>query len=445
MIEISDLKGFDFSKKYINPAEEYVEITDEYEFKCRPHFRDKKIDGSEYEFKTEFYTNEAWTSEIFAFKIIGEQLNVMKAELNKSYYLKNLFPNDNFDAQELYNVLKNERYFYVSWAILINHGINIGEKAIAQKIIDIFHKYFDISFEARFNFIENLFQLPIEEYISFNDFKNLSKNKFLKYYKKYREDSADLELVDEIFNNQEILEEKLSKFEEYRKFVYSKLDDLSSELSKYINLDGVDLINLFENITFYRGSDEDEELANILILKEFGIEEFDNINTLNETFDFNSIKSKNIEKINNNEFKLAYINFLGKINSYHNNIDDKLHCFDDDELTPNNHCFPIEFQGTDDFQPIPVQYLKEYGAIHNHITEGKGIGVLKFKTQLNEMKKVLGKYGLSQRGSKAILIERILDNLSTEEINKEFPGHRFILTPEGEKILNDFNRYQKIY
>ncbi len=319
----------------------------------------------------------------------------------------------------------------------------------------------------------------MKEDIQFNNFKNLSKNTILKYYEKNRESSADKQLLDEIFNNQEILEEKLSEFEEYKKFVYNKLDELRKELSKYINLDSVDLSILYENITFHKCSDEDEQMANRLILKEFGIKDYDYINELHkihrlkkkiylnavkyqnidkleefdnefiltnkETFDFDTIKYQNIDEINNKDFKLAYIYYLQKINSYHNNINDSLHYFDDDGLTPKIYGLPTGFRGEDDFQQIPVQYLKEYGTIQKHITDGKGIGVLKFKTKLKEMKKVLEKYNLSKSGTKAKLIERILNNLSVKEINNEFPGHRFILTPDGEKILNNYKRYQKCF
>ncbi len=409
MIEISDLKGFDFSKKYIYFSKE----------------------TSIYEWDDHMFNNKSY----FYFY--------------KMEVLKNLFSNDNIDVYELYDVLKNKRYFYVSWAILINHGINIEENTIAKKIIEIFNKYFDISFEARFNFIGNLFHLPIEEDITFNDFKNLSKNKFLKYYKKYREDSADLELVDEIFNNQEILEEKLSEFEEYREFVYSRLDDLSNKLSKYINLDDVNLISLFENITFYRGSDEDEQLANRLILKEFGIEDYDILEELDnsfitnkETFDFNTIKNQNFYKIVNEDFKIYYIYFLQNLNSgryYPNVCDEEVRFYDDVELVPKNLCM----KAFNDCQRIPVQYFKDYAINQNHIIDGKGIGVLKFRTGVNDLKKVLEKYDLKKSGIKSVLINRILDNLSIEEINKEFPGHLFILTTKGEEILNDFKQYQK--
>ena len=62
------------------------------------------------------------------------------------------------------------------------------------------------------------------------------------------------------------------------------------------------------------------------------LEEFDNefILTNKETFDFDTIKYQNIDEINNKDFKLAYIYYLQKINSYHNNINDSLHYFDDD-------------------------------------------------------------------------------------------------------------------
>lgn len=454
MIEISDLKGFDFSKKYINPAKEYIEITDEYEFKCRPLLRDKKIDGTNFEFKTKFYSYNG-TNVLFPSKVIRLKINEIKKLSDKIGNLKNLFPNDDFDVCELYDVLIKKRDFYVSWAILINHGTHIENKDTVKKIIEIISKYENISFEDRFNFTVGLFYLPMEKDIPLEDFKNINKNTILKYYGENRKNSTNKQLLDQMFENQEILEEKLDKFEEYKKFVYIKLDELGNELSKYIYLDDIDLISLFESITYYRGSDEDEQMANKLILKEFGIEELDKLEELdleelhitflstNIEIDFNTIKSQNFDKITNMDFKLEYIYFLHEINSSQNNYMHKLHYFDEVERTPKNYYLLNRFENSKDFQQIPVQYLKDYGTIQNHIIDGKGIGILKFKTKNREMKKVLGKYGLSKTGNTEKLINRILDNLSSEEINKEFSGHRFILTSEGEEILNNFNRYQE--
>lgn len=81
--------------------------------------------------------------------------------------------------------------------------------------------------------------------------------------------------------------------------------------------------------------------------------------------------------------------------------------------------------------------LKKLALSNNHIKEIKGIDALPLYKN-KELQNVLAKHGLSKTGVKKVLVDRLIENLSEDEINKEFPKTAVALTEEGRRYYNKF-------
>lgn len=150
-------------------------------------------------------------------------------------------------------------------------------------------------------------------------------------------------------------------------------------------------------------------------------------------YNLDDLLNENIEDSDNIYFKLAYIFYLQDVSSFHNNVRDKNHYYD---ITQNPNGI---------FYRFPIELIKKIAISKKHIIDGNGVGILRYKTSLSDLKSIAKKYDLKQSGSKKVLIKRIETNLSINEINKEFSGSRFILTDNGKNFLNKFKNYNKIY
>ncbi|WP_195701958.1 SAP domain-containing protein [Companilactobacillus futsaii] len=82
-------------------------------------------------------------------------------------------------------------------------------------------------------------------------------------------------------------------------------------------------------------------------------------------------------------------------------------------------------------------------SIANHLLE-KGLLTLSFERELSlskfyvdQLKDILIKHDLSTTGRKAILIDRIIENLNHEEINKIIKTKTFLLTDQGQELLDN--------
>lgn len=182
-----------------------------------------------------------------------------------------------------------------------------------------------------------------------------------------------------------------------------------------------------------------------------------------EIFKNNNIAITNVEYILDDLNKIRYFNY----DEFPINVFD-LH-ISDDELFPEYHHYlelrlPCETE--DNARISPELLLKEYefdeeletfaryvdfllkenklgldywidiGLNSEHIYDAKGTGILEYETKVVDLKKVLKEYGLKQSGKKAELIERIKDNLSPAEINREFEGSFYLLTNKGKEFIN---------
>ena len=180
------------------------------------------------------------------------------------------------------------------------------------------------------------------------------------------------------------------------------------------------------------------------VLGEYGISyndvdlnEFDRFNSMNfivmHPYNLDELLNENIEDSNNIYFRLAYIFYLQEVSSDHNNVEDKKHYYD---INPNP-------DGR--FYGFPLELIKEIAISKKHIIDGKGVGILRYKTSLSDLKSIAKKYDLKQSGTKKVLIKRIEDNLAIGEINEELSGSRFILTDDGENFLSKFANYNEFY
>lgn len=61
------------------------------------------------------------------------------------------------------------------------------------------------------------------------------------------------------------------------------------------------------------------------------------------------------------------------------------------------------------------------------------------KYKVNYLKGVLDKYNLSNKGKKDVLVDRLLSNLSTEQLEKDFPDKYFLPTSKGIEFLNSLD------
>ena len=95
------------------------------------------------------------------------------------------------------------------------------------------------------------------------------------------------------------------------------------------------------------------------------------------------------------------------------------------------------------FNDIDGFKLKKQAVEDNYITYGNPVYSISNYT-ISDIKKVLKKYNLKVSGKKDELIERISQNLSDEEISREFENRTFVLTPEAEKFLEE-NKYLVYY
>lgn len=236
---------------------------------------------------------------------------------------------------------------------------------------------------------------------------------------------------------------------QYNEQCIRKLQDLFSD---YENINFIELfsdltVNIPQELKYLRvheeGAREKYHSFYKSVLGKYGINlegvdlsEFDKFNPRNPIviypYNLDELLNENIEDSNNINFRLAYIFYLQRVSSSHNNFGDKNHYYDINQ----NH------DGT--FYGFPIELIKKIAISNNHMIDGKGVGILRYKTLLSDLKSIAKRYDLKQSGTKKVLIKRIESNLTIDEINKEFHGSRFILTDDGEKLLNKFN-YNEVY
>lgn len=207
------------------------------------------------------------------------------------------------------------------------------------------------------------------------------------------------------------------------------LKQLAPEITKYVvpskeliaKKELIFLLNLKDNITFCPNCQSSLFLTDKFCYK-CGAKNMQSI----------AIKAPKDDDLNLNEiycaklyekyplnFKYAYVCFLRYVNE-----------------NPGKVEFPV-FNNIDGFK------LKKQAVKDNYFTLGDHVYSISNYT-ISDIKKVLKKYDLKVSGKKDELIERISQNLSDEEISREFENRTFVLTPEAEKFLEE-NKYLVYY
>lgn len=95
------------------------------------------------------------------------------------------------------------------------------------------------------------------------------------------------------------------------------------------------------------------------------------------------------------------------------------------------------------FNDIDGFTLKKQAIKDNYIILGDPVYSI-VNYNVSDIKKVLKKYKLKVSGKKEELIKRISENLSPDEINKEFENNTFVLTQDANKFLKE-NEYLIYY
>lgn len=119
-----------------------------------------------------------------------------------------------------------------------------------------------------------------------------------------------------------------------------------------------------------------------------------------------------------------------------------------DIIKPNEICFLNYINGLNHSNNLPDYWKYNYG-INPNIVVSKLItsGLLEFKVNIEknisiltvpQLKEVLKDNNLPVKGKKSDLIERILGNIDTSYLEKQFPEKRFLLTKKGEELIDRY-------
>jgi tetratricopeptide (TPR) repeat protein len=116
----------------------------------------------------------------------------------------------------------------------------------------------------------------------------------------------------------------------------------------------------------------------------------------------------------NNRIDYAYVIFLERADG-----------------SPEGSIFPkfFEYEYNAD-----TDVLLKKALVNNHLTKSEPLIKVK-NAKVTEIKKILKKHNLKVSGRKNELIERIITNLTDEEINADFPTSYYVLTDEGRNIV----------
>ena len=419
-ILISDLKGFDFSGKYLRIHEEFSIKEDgkQVDFKID---KDGDYDSDQYWIEFTYYTNNRIMHQ-------SRQYN------NPFLYFKEvenfIEKNDKFNNQKtilIKNALEEFNPDFVKWDELTNR------LSSEIDILKLFPDYKsskipqDLSKKDLAKYLDKLSKFELEtlfEEISMLDFEIFYQSLWGEDYEYFIKKAFTSHFLGEKFFSHaiyDIIDQKRREYyigtilEEYG-FNINEYDLMVPVIDSIINYDfnrRVDSRNLrlqklikrekidLENIDF-------EKLDKISQLRENVFNDHDNQNYRNK-FDFNNL--------DNLLTKSAYIYVLKAISSTSKS-----------EIVMK-YKIPRENYDDNSIQKIALN--------NGHIKLGNAKDNLYFYTA-TELKNVLKKYGLKVTGNKIHLINRIKENLSDEVVNTEFPKVYFTLTEEGQEYLDKY-------
>lgn len=165
MININDLKGIDFSKKYYDPSKDFEIINENFEFNLKVG-----EDFSDYQFKSDFHNEKAWSSDLCIFNILKDQIKIMRINKFKISLIKELFSSfENINFNELaFDLIKNcnilvnrlhldksenyDKLISCYKKVLSKYGISYTDETL-DSLVNIFYKE-EIEYKASCNYYD---------------------------------------------------------------------------------------------------------------------------------------------------------------------------------------------------------------------------------------------------------------------------------------------------
>lgn len=423
-VSINDLKGFDFSDKYLKVHEKFSIIKDgkQVDFKIvnSEKFHDDDID--EYWIEYEYHAAGQLIHRSQHYKNPFEIFNSVENDIvksddivhKKSILIKNILEefNPNFDRwDELTKKLSskiNILEFYPNY-----QSSKIPQDLSKEELAEYLDKFSKYELESFFTNISLLDFEIVYQNIWGEDYEYLIRKAF----------SANI-LGEKLFSRAiyDIINQK--RQEHYIELV---LKNYGFETEKYDMM--VSIIYSIINSTFVHDRTFDSKFSRLqqlnrkdkISINEDYIQKMKKIDRIIRKELYNtpipSSMKIDYDSLNNSLSKLEYVKNLEKISS--NSKSDFIMRY----KTPN------DYGEVKSFQTAALN--------HGHIQIGNSKDNLSLYTT-NTLRGVLKKYGLKSTGNKIHLINRIKENLSDEIVNSEFQEKYYSLTKKGQEFIDKY-------
>ena len=423
-ISVNDLKGFDFSEKYVTIHEKFF-----------INFRGKQID----------------------FKIIKNDYN--QIWIQYKYYAENQVVKNSIPFKNPFEIFNEVEESIVQSDEKLNH-----KSILIKKLLEDLNPDFDnwneltkkLSGEVNFielypnyessKFPQNLSKEELSDYLdkfskyeleklfkdfSILDFELFYQNLWGEDYEYLIRKAFSINLFGEEYFDSKIFQEINKK----RQYEY-----VNCILKKYfLKVDDDSTISFIRSIVNDDVDNDSRDINRIIFQRKIKEENID-LNDITEEDSKKILDLKNeIYAPDNSKSYFTKVNF--------NNLDDS--------LIKSKYLYVLKAISSSSKSPIVLRYKipKEDRADDSVQTIALNNGHIKYDNSkeylseytVNQLKSVLKKYNLKTGGNKTHLINRIKENLSDDVINKEFTKRYFTLTEKGHKYLNKYYYLAEFY
>ena len=416
MISINDLKGFDFSKKYLKISENFsIKINGkQVDFKIEPKDRHYNPDVTGYFIKYEYMGNNRlikqgcdFRNPFEIFKEVERDIMKSDEELNqKTMLIKNCLKEFSPDF---------DRWDELSKKLTSNVNIlelypNYKSSKIPQNLSkkDLAKYFYQMSKYDLEDFFKDLSMIDFEIYyqnLYGEDYEYFIRKAFTSYF-----------MGEEYFN-----------FDIYRLInikrryfhIESVLKDYDFDCDKYSFIVAKVYLMIHPNFSKSRQESEFERLMQI---------KYNNERDMRRQNNTNKIIKRNMQtNFNNLDDSLTKSKYVYVLKAISSNSKSQI---------PLRYKIPNENRDKDSVQTIALN--------NGHIKYANSRDLLSMYTG-GELESVLRRYELKVSGKKNDLIERIKENLSDNQINKEFTKKYFILTEKGQNYLDKYYYLAEFY
>lgn len=422
-VSINDLKGFDFSDKYLNIHEKFSIKKDgkQVDFKIVKSEKYHEDDIDKYFIEFEYRTvnrlikrSQHYRNPFEVFREVENDIIKSNNIFNqKSFLIKIVLTefNPKFDKwEELTRVLTSE-------VDILKLYPNYKSSKIPQ----------DLSKEELAEYLDKFSKYDLESLLSnlsILDFEIFYQNTWGEDYEYLIEKAFSVNIFGEEIFTRFIFEIINQKRHEY--YIENILKNYGFEIDKYNIM--VSMVYSVLNWNFNRRYETRysrlEKLSNNEKI-EFKKEYFDEMNKINRKIEneFYKYQSKNnsqeidFNNLNNSLSKSEYVKYLMNISS------------DSKAEYVMRYKIPNDYGNLKSFQTAALN--------HGHIQFGNSKDTLSYYT-VSQLKRVLKKYELKLEGNKNNLMDRIKDNLSDEIVNKEFPKKYYSITEKGQEYIEKY-------